>query len=111
MGGAAATSGGLAADGPEASASSKVAALQAELAAKQKEVEAKDQELAMLKDMVRARKSDARTRELKSEVHQRRRIRTDAPPGGMGAGIEISPSSVASGTPSRMKAANMMQQL
>lgn len=68
----------------------------------------------MLKDMVRARKSDARTRDLKSDV-QRRRIRTDVPSsssGGVVGPIEMSPSSIASGTPARRApAANMMQAL
>jgi hypothetical protein len=57
----------------------------------------------MLKDMVRARKADARTRELKAEVASKRRIRTDAPPNG-NAPIEVSPAS--SGvTPARLRAA------
>ena len=94
-------------------------ALQKELLERQKEVEAKDAELALLKDMVRARKADARTRELKQEVSARRRIRTDAPRNhsGQGMPIEISPgSSVSSSgpTPARRErgpATNMMQQL
>ena len=93
--------------GSENAANERVTALQAELAQKQKEVEAKDMELAMLKDMVRARKSDQRTKELKGEVHQRRRIRTDAP-NTPGSAIELSPSSSAAstnGTPIRRAAA------
>jgi hypothetical protein len=87
--------------------------LRAELAVKTKELEAKDAELSMLKDMVRARKADARTRELKAEVANKRRIRTDAPPTG-GAHIEVSPAS--SGvTPARRSgpplAGNMMRAL
>ena len=98
----------------EEPSSDRVASLQAELAAKQKEVEAKDQELAMLKDMVRARKADARTRELKAETNalaQRRKIRTDAPMARERRSIEISPSSSGT-TPQRSSGGvHMMQQL
>ena len=67
----------------------------------------------MLKDMVRSRRSDARTRELKHEVAARRKgIRTDAPLRAA-APIEVSPSS-SGATPARRTlgpATNTMQRL
>ena len=68
--------------GGDAGGADRVASLQAELAAKQKEMEAKDQELSLLKEMVRARKADARTRELKQEVSARRSGRQGGGGGG-----------------------------
>jgi TPP-dependent pyruvate/acetoin dehydrogenase alpha subunit len=76
-------------------------------------VEAKDQELALLKDMVRARKADARTRELKRGGGNARRAAGDEA-SAVAASMAASPVSNASAgvAPTRKEPpVNVMKQL
>ena len=83
------------------------AALKAELAAKNAEIAEMTTQLSLLKDMVRSKKSEARTKDMQGGA--RRKMRLDAPMRSVEIGL--SPSTEGASSSQRARPPNMMQQL
>jgi len=67
---------------PSAAEASKVARLQSELSSKAAELEEKEKQLLVLKDMVRSRQADTRTKEMQNVQLRRRATEAKAKEGG-----------------------------